>query len=73
MRNFRLTNFPLCVFVALVALTSAAHAQGAPQPKPATAQQMADYRAKLAVYQAVHGQFEAEASAYWATIAERRK
>ncbi len=60
-------------FVALLALTASAQAQGAAQPRPVTAQQMADYRAKLAVYQAIHGQFEADASLYWATIAERRK
>jgi hypothetical protein len=68
-----MANFPLRLLIALLTLTFAAHAQGVPQPKPVTAQQMADYRAKLAVYQAVHGQFDAEASAYWATIAERRK
>lgn len=65
-----MANFPFRAFVAFLALSAAAHAQGA---KPVTAQQMADYRARLAVYQAVHGQFEADASAYWATVAERRK
>ncbi len=63
----------VAAFVAFLTLIASAHAQAPPQQKPVTAQQMADYRAKLAVYQAIHGQFEADASLYWATIAERRK
>jgi len=38
-----------------------------------TAQQMADYRRKLADYTAVREQFDAEASAYWSAISDKRR
>src|ERR1700740_2115965 len=34
---------------------------------------IADYRQKLAEYQAVHDAYEADATAYWSSIAERRR
>ncbi|MBX9710616.1 MAG: hypothetical protein K2X60_06240, partial [Xanthobacteraceae bacterium] len=51
--------------------STSAFAQGA--SKPATSQQMADYRAKLAAYQAARTQFDLEASAYWTSIGDKRK
>lgn len=60
-------------FVTFFALTDIAHAQAAPQSTPATAQQMADYRDRLAVYKAARDRFETEASAYWTSIGEKRK
>ena len=51
--------------VIVATLPSAALAQ--------TPQQMADYRRKLAEYNAVREPFEATASAYWTTISEKRR
>jgi len=49
-----------------------APAPGAPRIT-ATPQQMADYRRKLADYTAIREHFEAEASAYWSAIADKRR
>ncbi|RTL52228.1 MAG: hypothetical protein EKK40_08345 [Bradyrhizobiaceae bacterium] len=57
----------------MLALTGTARAQGLPQARPVTAQQMAEYRAKLAVYKAAREQFDSQASSYWASISEKRK
>ena len=60
------------LFAAAVTLSAArpAHAQGFAQPTPAA---IADYQAKLAVYEGVRGAYEAQASAYWNAIGEKRR
>ena len=58
--------------VALDASTlSAATADAMAQA--ASPQAIADYRRKLAEYQEIHGAFEEEASAYWTSIADKRR
>ena len=66
-RLFRLGASSLLAAGLLLA-ASTAHAQGTP-PGAASA----DYEAKLAQYQAAHGAYEAEASAYWEAVAEKRR
>jgi hypothetical protein len=57
-----------------VALWPAAATAQADAPRiTATPQQMADYRRKLADYTAIRERFEAEASAYWRAIADKRR
>lgn len=51
--------------VAAAVLSSAAVAQ--------TPQQMADYHRKLAEYTAVRQQFDADASAYWSEVSDKRR
>src|SRR5215475_5573380 len=59
------------LFAAAVTLSAApVHAQGFAQPTPAA---IADYQAKLAVYEGVRGAYEAQASAYWDAIGEKRR
>jgi hypothetical protein len=41
--------------------------------KPATAQQIADYRAKFAAYKAARERYEIEASAYWTSVTDKRR
>jgi hypothetical protein len=55
---------------ALMLSVVPAHAQSFAQPTPAA---IADYQAKLAVYERVHGAYEAQASAYWDAISEKRR
>jgi hypothetical protein len=55
---------------ALMLSVAPAHAQSFAQPTPAA---IADYQAKLAVYERVHGAYEAQASAYWDAISEKRR
>jgi hypothetical protein len=55
---------------ALTLSTAQVHAQGFAPPTPAA---IADYQVKLAVYERVHGAYEAQASAYWDTIGEKRR
>ena len=45
-----------------------AFAQNGPSPTA-----IADYRAKLAIYEQVRGAYEAQASAYWDAVAEKRR
>ena len=52
----------------LVMAALPAHAQGL-----ASGTVTADYQAKLAQYQLAHGAYEAEASAYWDAVAEKRR
>jgi len=59
-----------CLLVAgLVLAASMARAQGAPPSAAA----IADYQARLAQYQAARGPYDAQASAYWDAIAEKRR
>jgi hypothetical protein len=55
---------------ALMLSVAPAHAQSFAQPTPAA---IADYQAKFAVYERVHGAYEAQASAYWDAISEKRR
>jgi len=59
-----------CLFVAgLLLQAPAVYAQGAPPSAAA----IADYQAKLAVYNQVHGVYEVQASAYWDAVAAKRR
>jgi hypothetical protein len=59
------------LFAAALTLSVApANAQGFAQP---TAAAIADYQARLAVYERIHGAYEAQASAYWDAISEKRR
>ncbi len=57
----------LCCFLLAAAPAGAALTQDAP---PAA---LADYQAKLAQYDAVHGAYEQQAAAYWDSIAGKRR
>jgi len=52
---------------------AAGRAQPAAPRAAATPQQMADYHRKLADYTAIRGRFEAEASAYWSAVSDKRR
>jgi len=54
----------------LVLSVAPVRAQGFAAPAPAA---IADYEAKLAVYERVRGAYEAQASAYWDAIGEKRR
>ena len=54
-------------FLFAIALSAAASAQDVP---PAV---LADYQAKLDIYERAHGAFEQEAAAYWDAIADKRR
>ncbi|HEX9073068.1 MAG TPA: hypothetical protein VF852_14075 [Pseudolabrys sp.] len=70
MKNRSLHLGLTCLFAASIVLSAAsAHAQGFVPPSGA----IADYQAKLAVYEQVHGAYEAQASAYWDAISEKRR
>lgn len=72
--DFRLRCSAVLVCAALsIGFSAQATAQPESSPKPATAQQMADYRAKYTAYKAARDRYEAEASAYWTTIADKRR
>ncbi len=59
-----------CLLVAgLVLAASMARSQG----MPPSAAAIADYQARLAQYQAARGPYDAQASAYWDAIAEKRR
>ena len=55
----------LCCFAVLLAAAAVAQ-----DVSPAA---LADYQQKLAVYEAAHGAYEQEASAYWDAIADKRR
>ena len=58
-----------CLLVAgLLMAAPHARAQGVPSGSA-----IADYQARLAQYQAAHGAYDTEASAYWDAVAERRR
>lgn len=64
----------ICCLAVCFALSTSALAQTAPAPmSAATPQQMADYRKKLAEYNAIRGAFDAEAETYWTSISDKRK
>jgi hypothetical protein len=81
----RMNGRPTAVCWLIVAIALTAFAPDAPAQtqaaKPAatssaglaTPQQMADYRRKLAEYQAARSAFDADASAYWSSISDKRK
>ena len=58
--------------LCLIALMLAAAAPGA-LAQTASPQAIADYRQKLADYQAARDAYEADAGAYWSAIAEKRR
>ncbi len=70
MKNRSLHLGLTCLFTASIVLSVApARAQGFAPANGA----IADYQAKLAVYEQVHGAYEAQASAYWDAISEKRR
>src|SRR5262249_57602431 len=65
-RLFRLDS--ICLRAACLLLDqTVGHAQGAP---PAA---IGDYQTRLAQYQAARGTYEAEATAYWDVVSEKRR
>jgi hypothetical protein len=70
MKNRSLHLGLTCLFAPGIVLSVAsARAQGFAPPNGA----IVDYQAKLAVYEQVHGAYEAQASAYWEAISEMRR
>ncbi len=67
-----LTAFGSCANYAFAQTPAALAASPAPT-RPVTAQQMADYRRRLAEYTAARERFESEAGAYWSAISEKRR
>lgn len=69
-RHFKFPGLTWLFVAGLLLQTPAAvSAQGAP-PNAAA---IADYRAKLAIYNQVHGAYEVQASAYWDSVAAKRR
>jgi hypothetical protein len=66
-RLFRLDT--ICLLAACLLLLAASVARAQDTPPGATA----DYKGRLAQYQAAHGAYEAEATAYWDAVAEKRR
>jgi hypothetical protein len=69
-----------CLAAALLLIAALAGAHAAPPPAVADAmaqaaspQAIADYRRKLREYQEARAAFEGEATAYWSSIAEKRR
>lgn len=83
MRHGRRLISLVCIAIAAAAAAPSGGVQAQtaanPPPKaaapatPVTAQQMAEYRRKLAEYTAIRGAFDEEAGAYWSAISEKRK
>jgi hypothetical protein len=63
---------PITIRILSLALLSLVMAQPA-RAQLAPADLVADYQRRLAEYQAVHDAYEADASAYWNAIAEKRR
>jgi hypothetical protein len=71
MRNMNDMPRPwLCIFGLIAALDAGPVRAQPPQVDPAA---LADYQAKLAVYERAHGAYSAEASAYWDAVVEKRR
>lgn len=68
-----MTNLFARIPLACLLLTTAAQAQDTSQSKSVTVQQMADYRVRLAAYRAAREHFDIEATAYWTSIADKRR
>jgi hypothetical protein len=66
-RLFRLDT--ICLLAACLLLLAASVARAQDTPPGATA----DYQGRLAQYQAARGAYEAEATAYWDAVAEKRR
>src|ERR1700744_3163818 len=71
---------PGFIALALLARVTPSAAFGPPETSTAAdamaqggSPAMLDYRRRWAEYQQIHGAFEAEASAYWAAIADKRR
>ena len=69
MRPTTIRNFTLTL---LLVFAMPARAQVA-SPQMVSPEVIADYQHKLAEYQAAHDAYEADASAYWSSIAEKRR
>jgi hypothetical protein len=63
---------PTTIRILALALLSLVMAQPA-HAQIASPEAIADYQGRLAEYQAVHDAYEADASAYWSAIAEKRR
>jgi hypothetical protein len=63
---------PTTIRILALALLSLVMAQPA-RAQMASPEAIADYQRRLAEYQAVHDAYEADASAYWSAIAEKRR
>ncbi|HEX3505801.1 MAG TPA: hypothetical protein VHU22_20665 [Xanthobacteraceae bacterium] len=60
--------------IRILALASLSLAMAQPvRAQMASSEAIADYQRRLAEYQAVHDAYEADASAYWSAIAEKRR
>jgi hypothetical protein len=78
MRHRSLHRCCVCVLAALLlSLTHGARAEAAERPAAAASAPspaaMAEYRRKLEEYTLARGKYEAEADAYWGSIADKRK
>ena len=63
---------PTTIRILALALLSLVMAQPA-RTQTASSEAIADHQRRLAEYQAVHDAYEADASAYWSAIAEKRR
>src|SRR5580700_723373 len=63
---------PTTIRIIALALLSLVMAQPG-RAQTASPEAIVDYQRRLAEYQAVHDAYEADASAYWSAIAEKRR
>jgi len=63
----------LVILLSAIAPAAAQPNDGRPEPPVVSAQDMAEYQQKLEEYTRAHQAFEAQASAYWTSVAEKRR